>query len=101
MNKYEDKNVQNGLRKERLNLLQAIYLGYSLLYMRLSLVTGNTSWAKEENVAMMSLIALVYSIIVLIYNYRGETRQSVKTLCYGALVVNIAAFCFFISHIFF
>lgn len=104
-----DNNRPIGLEqnKTRLNeggikfdFFQAIYLGFAVFYHRKAWVY---SGGADERTALIifSGFALVYSAIILVYNFKREKRKLARLVCYGALAANITSFVLFIIKTYF
>lgn len=83
---YSDLN-HTGIRV-KLKWIQAIYLGYAVLYIHYSVVSWDVvaTYMTMPAYKTMSIVALIYTIVIMIYNYKFESRQLVKSACYGGTI---------------
>lgn len=74
----------------KLKWIQTIYLGYAIIYMHYSVVSwdGVAPYMTMEAYKIMSIIAAIYTAIIMGYNFKFESRQTAKNACYtGTLVM--------------
>lgn len=90
----EETQVYSDLTKTgvriKLKWIQTIYLCYAILHMHYSVVSWNAvaPYMTMEAYRIMSIIAAVYTVVIIAYNFKFETRQTAKSACYtGTLVM--------------
>ena len=87
-NREEETQVYSDLTNTgiriKLKLIQAIYLCYALLYLHYGVVSWDAvaPYMSMGIFKIMSIIAAVYTAVIMAYNFKFETRQTAKTACY-------------------
>lgn len=72
----------------KLKWIQAIYLGYAILYIHYSVVSWDAvaTYMTMSAYKIMSIFAVLYTIVIMIYNFKFESRKIAKSACYAGTV---------------
>lgn len=81
----------------KLKLIQVFYLAYAILYMHFSIVSWG--YITMEIYKVMTIIAAVYTVVIMAYNFKFETRLAAKSACYtGTLAMLFGLLLFHVQH---
>lgn len=72
----------------KLKGIQAIYLAYAILYIHWSVVSWDVvaTYMTMTTYKILSIVAALYTIAIMVYNAKFETRQIAKSACYVGTV---------------
>ena len=72
----------------KLKWIQTIYLGYAILYIHWSVVSWDVvaTYMTMSTYKIISIIAVIYTIIIMIYNFKFESKQIAKSACYTGTI---------------
>lgn len=73
----------------KLKLIQAVYLAYAILYIHWSATSPWDAVATYMTMTaykILSAVALLYTIVIMVYNAKFETRQTARSACYVGTV---------------
>lgn len=72
----------------KLKGIQAIYLAYAILYIHWSVVSWDVvaTYMTMTAYKILSIVAALYTIAIMVYNAKFETRQIAKSACYVGTV---------------